>query len=111
MASTTNPRYSDTIIGDKRQPIQDIKRQYTEYIKDGFKDVGVWITCLVAFWMSEQTHDFLNKWYYEILDKTTQDQISFPYIVYKTQIQPYTISSIGDQENKTEYYLKHDHHQ
>jgi FkbM family methyltransferase len=105
-------RYTSTFWFNQHQPYQDIFKQYDEYIKDGYNDnffsshnnygtianiynkenIGVWITCFVAFLnKDEETTNFLNQWYLETLKHTTQDQIGFPYSCYKTNILPYTL--------------------
>jgi hypothetical protein len=56
---------------------------------------------------------FLDLWYLQTLKYTTQDQIGFPYVVYKTNLIPYTLPNkeiVGEFPAKnTKFYIKHDH--
>ena len=124
-------RYSSTFWNNQSQPYQDVRKQYNSYISDGysetffketfFKEIndksahfGIWITCFVAFLnKDESVSDFLNQWFKQILNYTTQDQISFPYIVQKTKIIPYTLPDLeitgNCPHNETQFYKKHNH--
>jgi hypothetical protein len=130
IASNFN-RYTSTNWNGQDQPYQDVNKQYEDYINEGFKEdwikdyisentgsvsnnVGVWITCFVAFDMrKEETHRFLNEWWMQNLTKTTQDQIGFPYVCWKMKIIPYTLPDfeIGGStpHYKTDLYIKHNH--
>lgn len=76
---------------------EDIMKQYQKYIEDGYDDnffkhlhnlsgacdpnnqhLGVWLTNFIAFLAKDNiTHEFLDIWYQEIVNYTTQDRISF----------------------------------
>ena len=106
-------RYTSTAWNNQRQPYQDIFKQYEEYKADGFNDIGVWITCFIAFdnKNSDISH-FLNLWYLQTLQYTTQDQIGFPYTCFKTNFKPYTLPDIsisGNGHSVTDFYIKQDH--
>jgi len=92
---------------EQSQPIQNLTRQYEEYIRDGYdeeffiknfpnlKNYGVWVTCLVAYDnRSESIKKFLDLWYLQSLNYTTQDQISFSYVVQKLKLYPKSIDEI-----------------
>ena len=119
-------RYTSTYWHGQKQPYQDINKQYDEYIKDGYTDnffkkinnidkhFGVWVTCFVAFLQKDKiVNDFLKMWYLQILQYTTQDQISFPYVCYKQNLIPYTLPNQNIKGNfpheKTDFYIKHSH--
>ena len=100
-------RYTSTFWNNQTQPYQDIFKQYETYVNDGYDDhffdnaitnefnkdnAGVWITCFVAFLnKNKNVTEFLDLWYLQTLEYTTQDQISFSYVCYKTKIIPYTL--------------------
>ena len=120
------PRYLSTNWNGQDQPIQNVLGQYKTYVNDGytnkfFKDMkshtqhlGVWITCFVAFLQKDkEVIDFLDLWYVQTLKYTTQDQIGFPYVCYKTKLIPFTLPNDeikGDCSHKeTMFYIKHPH--
>jgi len=128
-ASNMN-RYTSTCWNGQSQPYQDIFKQYEQYVSDGYEDIffkkspnvnehnkdniGVWLTCFVAFLnKNDEVSNFLNLWYLQTLKYTTQDQISFPYVCYKTGIIPYTLPDEkikGDNPHDfTDLYEKLDH--
>lgn len=119
-------RYTSTFWNHQPQPYQDVDKQYIDYVNDGYNDsffknmnshthhFGVWLTCFVAFLNKDNDiKSFLDLWYLNILKYTTQDQISFPYVVQKTNIIPYTLPNneiTGDcPHNNTMFYIKHSH--
>lgn len=123
-------RYTSTFWNGQHQPFQNIYKQYSDYIENGYdetffksfkyndKHYGIWLTCFIVFLNTDiDVINFLNLWYLQTLKYTTQDQISFPYIVQKTKLLPFTISN---NENKyilndkytninTKLYIKHEH--
>jgi hypothetical protein len=123
-------RYTSTFWNNQEQPYQNIYKQYHHYIDDGYNDdfcnnaltknefneknLGVWITCFVAFLNKDKSvTDFLNLWYLQTLTYTTQDQIGFSYVCYKTGLIPYTFPDdeiSGDSPHgSTSLYIKHNH--
>jgi hypothetical protein len=103
-----------------------VNAQYDAYLQDGYTETywsqvlpgrpnaGVWITCFIAFDMNNhQTQNFLNEWYMQTLQHTTQDQISFPYALFKTHIAPFSLPREGiwgDTPHKeTAFYVKMAH--
>ena len=110
-------RYTSTNWFGQDQPYQNIYKQYVQYIKNGFIpecEKGVWITCFIAFDNKcPDISSFLDLWYLHIINFTTQDQISFPFVVQLYNIIPYTLP---DDEIKavdtgviTDFYIKADH--
>jgi hypothetical protein len=126
------------ILGLLHRPTADVdmiiddKNRYSKYVKDGYDELlwkelkenrlidpnkthyGVWITCFVVFDnKSDVVIDFLNMWYLQTLKYTTQDQISFPYVVQKIKLYPYTLPNgvvLGKKPHeKTLFYIKQNH--
>jgi hypothetical protein len=97
-------KYMDSFWSNQHQPVQDVDKQYETYIADGYDETffkqfhdknphtGVWVTCFVA-WDNKDADiaTFLDKWYMQTLQHTTQDQVSFSYVVQKSNIIPYTL--------------------
>ena len=119
-------RYISTFWFGQAQPMQDVKAQYRSYLEDGYdegywetidasrENLGVWLTCFIAFDIhSEEVRKFLDLWYLQTLTYTTQDQIGFPYVVQKTGLIPYTLPDAeikgAAPHNKTDFYIKHSH--
>jgi hypothetical protein len=111
----------------QRQPPQKVAAQWSEYVRRGYNDtlynqllpvyrslvidnpMGVWLTCLVSWNMhSPQTRMFLDRWYLEILNFTTQDQVSFAYLVQTLGLLPYTLPD-NRFTNRDDYFFKHPH--
>jgi hypothetical protein len=119
-------RYTSTYWHGQKQPYQDIDYQWKCYLEDEYDEMffknmnshtphfGVWVTCFVAFLKNdEEVKQFLDLWYLQTLKHTTQDQISFPYVVQKTKIIPYTLPNNevhGERPHEnTMFYIKHNH--
>ncbi len=59
--------------------------------RDASQD-GVWLTTLIVWAMQNpETTLFLDSWWYQNAFHTTQDQVSFPFVVWKTGLWPYTL--------------------
>jgi len=119
-------RYDTTYWNHQHQPHQNVDRQYQDYLQNGYdeefyktmypdrKHFGVWLTCFVAFLNKDQDiSQFLNMWYTQTLQYTTQDQIGFPYVCQKTGITPFTLPNeeIHGQTAHvvTDFYIKRGH--
>ena len=101
-------RYTSTFWNGQRQPYQNVSAQYKEYINQGFKDVGVWVTCFIAWNMHHpKTLQFLDKWYLQNLKYTTQDQVSFPFVIWDMNLSNY-IYTITKPSN---LFIKREHNQ
>lgn len=122
--SATMGRYTSTHHRGQDQPFQNVTKQYQDYLKDGYNDAhwkslepnrkhfGVWVTCFVAFDVRlEHIKKFLDMWYMETLNHTTQDQMSFSYVLQKTNISPYTLpdSEIYGDVSRNDLFIKLDH--
>jgi len=111
------------------QPYQDVRAQYRNYLAEGFKEhwwendtrfnmtkkspqFGMWVTCLVVLDLRrEETKRFLDVWWHENLRHSTQDQIGFPYAIWKTKTMP---TSLPDKEwpgswAKSRHHVKLNH--
>ena len=98
-------RYTDTFWNDQYQPVQNVTRQYEYYLQNGFEDVGVWITCFVAWNMRHpKTREFLDEWYIQNLNFSTQDQVGFPYVIWKFNSTKSIYTFPQDS-----FYIKHAH--
>jgi len=121
-------RYTSTRWNNQDQPYQDIDKQYETYIREGYDELyfkrikshtphlGVWLTCFIAFINNDpEVTSFLELWYLQTLQYTTQDQISFPFVCQKTRLLPYTLPNNeikGDYPHyHTMFYIKHEHGQ
>ncbi len=119
-------RYTSTFWNNQQQPYQDINKQYQDYIQNGYNDeyfkkiphstphLGVWLTCFVAFLKNDSNvKNFLNFWYLQTLNYTTQDQIGFSYVCQYMNIIPYTLPNneiYGEfPHSNTMFYIKHQH--
>ena len=113
-------RYTDTHWNNQNQPYQDIDEQVTFYLQSGYdrnffgvgsstsQFGGMWVTNFVAYDMSNpQTFKFLDEWWLQNLIFTTQDQISFPYSLWKHRILPYTLPSKNITGNFNQNKLFH----
>ena len=100
---------------------QKIDEQYKFYLDQGYDDshfkkvnngTSVWVTCMVAFANNSRVHTFLDHWYLQNLEYSTQDQIGFPYSLWVNNIKPLTLASgkiKGSFHNSTIHH-KHGHH-
>lgn len=112
-------RYKSTFWFGQPQPFQDCPAQLAAYRAEGFdrtvfpRGISMWITCFVAFdrrWPGLDA--FLDTWYLQTLQYTTQDQIGFPYTCWKTGTVPYTFPDEevnGAGHSVTDLYKKHEH--
>lgn len=118
-------RYTSTFWNNQAQPYQDVDRQYSSYLADGYTDAyfknmhmhtphfGVWITCFVAFLQHDpDVSRFLDMWYTQTLQHTTQDQIGFSYVCQMSGLSPMTLPNedvSGVPSETTDFYVKHTH--
>ena len=119
-------KYISTFWNGQEQPYQDVDYQYKCYLENGYTDeffkkmnshtphLGVWLTCFVSFLnKDEQVSKFLDLWYLQTLQYTTQDQIGFSYVCQKTGLVPFTLPNneiFGPQPFfYTLFYTKHEH--
>jgi hypothetical protein len=124
-ASENFYRYSEKFWNNQKQPYQNVRKQYETYLKNGYNETffkslnihpsshfGVWITCFVAFNNKDlDTTRFLDMWYSQTLQYTTQDQVGFSYVSQKLLIIPYTLPQTkeSNSHSETSFYIKHTH--
>jgi hypothetical protein len=91
-------RYNSPFWFGQHQPIQDCVKQFEVYMREGYDwswfpdNISMWVTCFVAFDMrTPRCNALLDAWYLQTLEHTTQDQVSFPYVCWKTKVAPYTL--------------------
>jgi hypothetical protein len=126
VGSYDSDKYATTEWNGQTQPYQDVFRQYVYYRRQKYNEyffknkypykenMGVWVTCFVAFSnKDEMVKQFLDEWYLQILNHTTQDQIGFPFACQKINIVPYTLPDAeikGERPHfETEFYIKQPH--
>jgi hypothetical protein len=100
------------------QPVQDLDHQYQDYLSEGYtakywelvkqqlnwtnrNEYGVFCTCFVAFRMKDKSgqeissvKEFLNLWHDHNRHYSTQDQISFPFVIQKLKENPFPLPNI-----------------
>jgi hypothetical protein len=105
--SVVDSRWRQTFMMNQRQPFQDVRGQYDFYLRNGYTEefwkrdnlsyrrnacIGLWMCGFIAFRMADPIIPrLLDWWYFEQLNQTTQDQISFPYVAQKLGVYPYTL--------------------
>lgn len=100
-------KYTSVSLNNEAQPPQFVDRQYATYLREGFNDSffgrstdrsgqnryrSVFVTNFVAFNMlRKESHVVLEKWWLQNLMYSTEDQVGFPYALWKLRILPYTL--------------------
>lgn len=107
-------RYTSQFWNGQRQPVQNVLFQANSYKQDGYKnETPLALTCLIAFKNKMQCMKFLDHWYLQILKYSTQDQISFPFSIFKTNTKAYICqndSFFGKFPHKSSrFYIKYEH--
>lgn len=113
-----------------KQPRQNVKKQYEDYLASGYREeywnevrskvnntsphFGVWITAFVAFDNKNgAVTNFLNYWYLQTLQYSTQDQVGFSFAAQRLNIIPYTLPDDkiwgGKPHEMTQFYWKWNH--
>jgi len=125
LASLPGPKYMSEFWEGQGQPIQNVTEQYENYTSSGFSErwwltsddvpfwatgrpqYGVYVTCFIAWNAALQgTSEFLDMWWKENVQSTTQDQITFPYIAWKLSMYPFPLpmgNISGDADNNSLY--------
>ncbi len=86
---------------------QKIKEQYDYYISNGFKDdYGLYENTSFVKKNDEQTNKIFDDWWIENLKWSYQDQISYPFVLYKSNKKPDYI--INENVFSTEDYTSVD---
>ena len=76
---------------------EDIHRQAREYFQEGFKDEYNTVSAGMQIRKTGDTNAtaFLKRWYKEIEEWRTRDQISFPYVLWRTGYKGIKLISRG----------------
>jgi hypothetical protein len=106
-AAVSDYRWLSTSMMFQSQPFQDVRGQYEFYLRNGYNErywaeedlsyrgnscFGLWQCNVIAYRMTDPIIPrFLDWWYFEQLNQTTEDQVSFPYVAQKLNIRPYTL--------------------
>lgn len=73
----------------KRDDKNILEQQISKYIKDGFKDdIGLYMGSVQIRKFNPETEYFLNSWWSEVAEYSYRDQISLPYVIWKTGMYP-----------------------
>jgi hypothetical protein len=107
--SVRDYRWRTTSLFGQSQPFQDVRGQYKYYLQKGYTEsywkkenllyrdnqcIGLWQTNFIAYLMTDPiVPRFLDHWYIEMLNWSTQCQVSFPYVAQQLQIYPYALPS------------------
>ena len=107
-----NSRWRSTKLWGIKQPFQNISKQIHDYFSNGFSDDyfgEIWVTGIYIIDMSKpKSIPFLNEWFLQTLNYSTQCQISLPYSAWKIGIKPKDISPGSIYENP--YFVYHGHY-
>jgi len=73
----------------KRDDSKVLKAQVRSYIKEGFKDdMGLYMGSIQIRKFNENMEHFMNAWWKEVADGSYRDQVSLPYVIWKTNMYP-----------------------
>ena len=68
---------------------QDLKTQYQDYLQDGFNDkIGLFENTIIIRKKTERINNIFDMWWIHNLRYSYQDQISFPYVLWKLNENP-----------------------
>lgn len=109
-ASLVGSKYMSEFWQGQKQPYQNVTEQYENYTHSGFSEkwwlarpdvpfwvpgrseYGVYVTCFLGWNAAlKQTSEFLDMWWQENVETTTQDQITFPYVAWKLSMYPFPL--------------------
>jgi hypothetical protein len=121
--SVGDHRWRQTFMMNQWQPFQDVRSQYDFYLRNGYNEefwtkdnlsyrqnacIGLWQCNFIAYRMADPLiPQFLDGWYFEQLNQTTQDQISFPYVAQKLKIYPYTLPDNNYDPGSSLKHVRH----
>ena len=73
----------------KREDATKLAEQVQRYYDEGFKDdVGLYMTAIEVRKFNPEMEHFMNMWWNEIAEESIRDQVSLPYVVWKTDMYP-----------------------
>lgn len=108
-------RYTSRQWFGQEQPYQNVDKQWEDYQIEGFPDSnGLYCTCFIGVDLTHpKSRLFLDEWYMQTLMHTTQDQISLPYVEWKTNVRIHAYPdqhAHGHAHTRTSLFVKHSHH-
>jgi len=75
------------VIRLKKENAEAIKKQVNFYKKDGYPDNnGLYELACFLFKNTKKNRELMHSWWIQILRYSSRDQISFPYCVYKNNV-------------------------
>ncbi len=73
-----------------------MRKQIGHYRREGYPEHnGLYVCYFILRRHTEQMRQFSKKWWGEVRDYTCRDQVSFPYVVWKTGISVVTVPKDG----------------
>jgi len=96
-------------IGYRKDDPQIMTRQVEGYQKEGFPDnLGLWECTMILRRNTKAVREFNKLWWEEIKKGSRRDQLSFPYVCWKTGIKINTIpGNVYNGGNDYFYYQGH----
>ena len=93
LASTSMQKYKD----------QPLKAQYDHYVKEGFPDTtGLFENTVFVRKNDPSINKMMEMWWMHNLNYSYQDQISYPFVLWKTGVTPYVLyENVFDNEQYT----------
>ncbi len=85
---------------------QNLRYQYDEYIKKDFPDnIGLFENTIIIRKNDSEINNLFNDWWIENLKYSFQDQISYPYVLWKNNILPDYVINENVFNNKKYSYV------
>ena len=104
-------RWKNTTLWGIEQPFQNLTKQIEDYYGSGFSDKyynRIWVSGLFIIDMTYiESTQFLDEWYFQILNYSTQCQVSLPYAAWKVKYRVGDLSPGGIYKNPYFRYLRH----
>ena len=112
-AAMNDVRWKSTTLWGLPQPFQNVSRQVTDYFNSGFTDKYFGLIWLTGHFVMDMQHyqnkEFLDEWYLQTLNYTTQCQLSMPYAAWKLNYHPVLIKPGFAKCNPFTRYAGHRH--
>jgi len=93
-------------LSQERYVKQDVMGQYEEYRKDGYNDTVLFENGVFIRKVNEEINDLFDEWWRHNVQYSFQDQISYPYVLWKHNQFPYTISKSIWKNNYTQVLIR-----
>jgi len=102
--TTRNCAYDEAaeIVKLNYDHVTNVRSQILNYEKEQFpKNAGLWELSAFIRKNTQETTKFNLMWWEQICKYSSRDQISFPYCLWKTQINPITLPGFANGINST----------